>query len=1353
MKKSLFTLGIALALSAGVFGQSRFFQTPQTEKEKEVEQLRMEAFRGGQMNTLPYVPAHRLSDWADKTDKMFPENNLKPLSSNPKLYNAVKEQKQKEGNISDLEIQATLTQSGWGTMTSAEDGKSMVYTIEPIPSDFVYYIQQYYKGIKFAYYDDTLGLIKEFEFYSNTDTTMSFQVVGSYSSRFFNTDNKLEFCIKAHSFANMQHLDGPITCRDTVYIVNEDGDVLGKMGNTSGVVLHQAKTGYTASNRVAVFQNNYTDISDTAVIDIYNAKELVGESPAPLHSFKIANNLSSYTEAPLFSIENIENETFYAVYRNEKPFVANGDQMNPVVEMDNKFKILLYNPDFSLAKDISLPLIGLEDNEWSIGSIIYFDEYRFSRHRFNSDDKIEIVYAMSRYVVSCDCNILDVYLMDEDGNIVKELIEDVGGLTRLQDLPGKNNEYAIWHDAGNGIESIIMYDIDAQEEITTFKATHNGDLISLYYERVPNINGECEYVFGLGRAEAAEETSYGILAYYDRNGKETKRVRIDIGNNAATFEPILNGSTLNPYTFVSDEKQEYLWFMKTYNPDGTVGGAFAMANENERLYTWGDLDDMSMSGAGILPNAEGTAVQNLYVSYMNQLTYERKTVFYKVPFDKVELQGEGTQESPYIITTPVELDMIRKEPDAYYELGNNIDMVSFTGVSGSGFVAIPDFSGHFDGKNHIIENIIIYGSNEAGLFASMQDGTVCNLMMRNVSFSNPAAGTFGAVVGRANGRIYNCHVETDIKMVLTSSYGNFGGIAGNISGNISQCSFEGKIDITNLNAIGGIAGQLNAGAEVVNCFSTGSIHTNAGDAGGIFGTSMMRAKIQNSHSSMDIQGIDYVGGIGGSSKGYVEKTYATGKIVSVENPSAQWKTNNAGGILGETQSSMMPGYVKKSFALNDTVASPINATRIAYTVSYSDYSGNVFMDSNYAASTMLLGSDLENLAPVAAGDTNTKINRMHGQSGTLDEFTQDFYVKNGWSFGNDSVQPWVMNGNMPRLWFEFQLRAVELPFKETSILKGQTVTLTPSFIPQDATNRNVRYKSSDVAVASVNAQGVVTGNNGGTATITVTSDEGGYTASCLVHVNIPVEQVIIEKESYEVAPYATVVIKASVLPENATNKNVLYRSLNQGVAMCYGSTVMGVAEGTTQIVAVSEDGNASDTCTVVVAVPVEDIILNETSITLSKEQPSFRLVATLYPEDATEVELQWSSADENVATVESNGLVSGHTKGNTTVTVSTPDGSVSSACYVNVTEDIESANEAQGSDKVDLFISNNVLHIEASRPIDHVSIWNAGGTKVHVSESIDASLVQIPVENWTKGIYMVRLGLDNGRILTTKIIR
>jgi uncharacterized protein YjdB len=88
----------------------------------------------------------------------------------------------------------------------------------------------------------------------------------------------------------------------------------------------------------------------------------------------------------------------------------------------------------------------------------------------------------------------------------------------------------------------------------------------------------------------------------------------------------------------------------------------------------------------------------------------------------------------------------------------------------------------------------------------------------------------------------------------------------------------------------------------------------------------------------------------------------------------------------------------------------------------------------------------------------------------------------------------VSDGNVP-------VTGVTLNKTSASLLLGGTETLTPTITPSDATNRNVTWDSSNTSVATVTAGGVVTAVGAGTATVTVTTANGGKTADCTVTVN------------------------------------------------------------------------------------------------------------------------------------------------------------------------------------------------------------------------------------------------------------
>ena len=84
---------------------------------------------------------------------------------------------------------------------------------------------------------------------------------------------------------------------------------------------------------------------------------------------------------------------------------------------------------------------------------------------------------------------------------------------------------------------------------------------------------------------------------------------------------------------------------------------------------------------------------------------------------------------------------------------------------------------------------------------------------------------------------------------------------------------------------------------------------------------------------------------------------------------------------------------------------------------------------------------------------------------------------------------------------QIHVKSVSLDKTSVSINKGKKLTLTATVLPEDATNKSVEWSSSDAKVAKVDKKGVVTGVKEGSAVITVTTKDGGYTASCEVTIN------------------------------------------------------------------------------------------------------------------------------------------------------------------------------------------------------------------------------------------------------------
>src|SRR5690606_6261056 len=111
---------------------------------------------------------------------------------------------------------------------------------------------------------------------------------------------------------------------------------------------------------------------------------------------------------------------------------------------------------------------------------------------------------------------------------------------------------------------------------------------------------------------------------------------------------------------------------------------------------------------------------------------------------------------------------------------------------------------------------------------------------------------------------------------------------------------------------------------------------------------------------------------------------------------------------------------------------------------------------------------------------------------------------------------------------------------------GESFTLTATVKPVDATNKSIVWSSSDVSVAKVD-NGVVTGISIGEATITATSNNGNV-ATCTVEVlPIPVAGVSIIQSVISVVEGKTETVHYTVTPENATNKNVRFESMDNDI--------------------------------------------------------------------------------------------------------------------------------------------------------------------------------------------------------------
>ena len=257
----------------------------------------------------------------------------------------------------------------------------------------------------------------------------------------------------------------------------------------------------------------------------------------------------------------------------------------------------------------------------------------------------------------------------------------------------------------------------------------------------------------------------------------------------------------------------------------------------------------------------------------------------------------------------------------------------------------------------------------------------------------------------------------------------------------------------------------------------------------------------------------------------------------------------------------------------------------------------------------------------------------------------------------------------------YSVTGVALAPDKAVMYVGDTKNLTVEFTPSNATNKNVTWKSSDEAVATV-VDGVVTAVGKGTATITVTTEDGGFTATCEITVKIPVSSVTLNPTSTALVVGDTKQLTASVEPENADDSTVVWSSSNAKVTTVdQNGLVTAVGVGTTTITATA--GDKSATCTVTVTakpVPIKRIALSDAAVSVGR---TIQLEPVFTPADTTQRDVIWTSSDRTIATVDANGRVRGVAEGKVTITVtSTADPSITASCTVTVTKNLSDAGLA-----------------------------------------------------------------------------
>ena len=524
---------------------------------------------------------------------------------------------------------------------------------------------------------------------------------------------------------------------------------------------------------------------------------------------------------------------------------------------------------------------------------------------------------------------------------------------------------------------------------------------------------------------------------------------------------------------------------------------------------------------------------------------------------------------------------------------------------------------HYDGNGTLtLHNVNISRSNENGIYAEAMSGSAVSLTIK-LEGTNTVSGWSGIFVHTVYGAASLSISGTGSLTAEGTGGGSFSGIQVQSNDGKAELTIN-NVDVTATNNVAqGIILRSGGSSTASLTVNGGELTASGSDAGikYVFGSSgtgdgtptvtvsdnaIVRANGGISDdSSTDIQiGVDSNennGGIvfdgkNGTVYGDVtlQENLTIGEGESLNIPSEASLTIDSGATLTNEGTVTNNGTLTNNGTINNSGTLPsniggegvVNHAPTITTVSLPNGTEGTSYSQTLTATgtTPITWSVTSGSLPTGLSLNGNTISGTPTTAGT-----STFTVKAENDYGNDSTQFTLTieaAANVP-------VDRVALSPSTLNLKEDETGTLTATVEPSNATNKNVTWESSNTSVATVDASGLVTAVSAGTATITVTTEDGDKTATCEVTVTaatVSVTGVTLNKTSTSLYVGDTETLTATVAPANATNKAVIWTSSNPSVAKVENGVVTALACGTAVITATAADGSgASASCTVTVS--------------------------------------------------------------------------------------------------------------------------------------------------------------------------
>ncbi len=323
---------------------------------------------------------------------------------------------------------------------------------------------------------------------------------------------------------------------------------------------------------------------------------------------------------------------------------------------------------------------------------------------------------------------------------------------------------------------------------------------------------------------------------------------------------------------------------------------------------------------------------------------------------------------------------------------------------------------------------------------------------------------------------------------------------------------------------------------------------------------------------------------------------------------------------------------------------------------------------------------------------------------------------------------------------------------EKAVAVGETIRLTADILPENAAMKDVEWSSQDEKTATVDGEGNVTGVKRGTARITATAKDGSnIKASISIQVNQNPEEITLDKPEVTVDTGRSTAIRATVLPKDANNKNVVWASSDESIARVNADgRVTGVALGECTIICTDKQtGTVQASAVVHVQQPVTKVTLGEAPAVYAGE--TAQLTWTTEPANASNPAVTFRSGNTKVLTVSEDGTVTGVKAGETWVTVMSTDGSNRQAkVKVKVYQHVTGVHMKRNTAYIDLRTkSTTTAVLEPETATNHNMTWVSADPSIATVEPIRNQPQRISIYGVSEGFTVITGTMEDGGFQTS----